>query len=196
MKARSRLFWSARLRRIIWLPAIALLMAWTAAPANAVLDHHSTFPYEFTQWDCGYPIDVTGSQTEVVTYRAGRGTDILFTVNYAWKETWTGPDGRWVSAAGNGVFKQVKATLIEGTTYRVVAQNSGSPFAVYSPSGRALLRDRGNYTFTFTVDIQNWDATWTFVDDRVSGPHPSFYTDACKVIAPFMGSGSEQYLTP
>ena len=109
---------SSRARRWLGLTAaIVITMTLTAGSASAtVVERERVFknPYEFTAWDCGYPMQVVGVETHLIHVRADRqrlDDNFFFTNNYAWRETWTAADGRSFTISGNGIFKDVKAQV-------------------------------------------------------------------------------------
>jgi hypothetical protein len=178
----------------------ALLVALTSASASATATIGDRFkfsnPYDFVSWDCGYPMDVAGVESHLVLVRNDKSLDgnVFVTDNYEFKETWTSADGTWFSLAGNGVAKDVRAKSLGGTLYEFTFQDSGQPIVVTDSSGTVLSRDRGNLSFQYTIDIA--DGTFTSVGLGLSGPHPLFFDDLCKVVAPLTGTDSARYLTP
>ena len=112
--------------------AIVITMTLTAGSASAtVVERERVFknPYEFTAWDCGYPMQVVGVETHMIHVRANRRLEdnFLFTNNYAWRETWTAADGRSFTISGNGIFKDVKAQSLGGSLYRFEFHENGQP---------------------------------------------------------------------
>ena len=80
---------SSRARRWLGLTAaIVITMTLTAGSASAtVVERERVFknPYEFTAWDCGYPMQVVGVETHLIHVRADNRLDgnFFFTDNYA-----------------------------------------------------------------------------------------------------------------
>lgn len=189
-------------RRGRWAAGVAgalLTMTLGVAPASATVTDHFRFsqPYGFTSWDCGYELDVAGSESHVVVIRADQSLDgyLFFTDNYAWRETWTAPDGRWFALAANGVAKDVKAKSLGGTLYEFTFHNSGSPLSVIDSSGRVVYRDRGNFSVDYTIDVAT--GAFNFVGARFSGPHPLADLELCHTVAGLTGPyDSARHLTP
>ena len=108
---------SSRARRWLGLTAaIVITMTLTAGSASATVGERERVfknPYEFTAWDCGYPMQVVGVETHFIHVRTDRRVDgnVFFTNNYSWRETWTAADGRSFTISGNGIFKDVKAQV-------------------------------------------------------------------------------------
>lgn len=121
--------------------------------------------------------------------RAGDPTPYL-SDNYQYSKRVTAdPDtGRWFTVEGNGLYKDRKITLVEGTTYQFDAMEAGQPFVVRDMNGEVVLRDRGLLHTRFQVDTKG-DAdlsndefvpgSWELVADR--GSHPGFYIDYCQM---------------
>jgi hypothetical protein len=99
------------------------------------------------------------------------------------------PDtGRWFTVEGNGLYKDRKITLVEGTTYQFDAIETGQPFVVRDIDGELVMRDRGLLHTRFQVDTKG-DADLSndeFIEDswelvRDSGAHPGFDVDYCQM---------------
>jgi len=172
------------------LGATLVVMTLTAGSATATIvqrDRSIRNSYEFTAWDCGYPMQVTGVSTDLTHVRAdSRNPDIsYFTDNYAVKETWTAPDGRFFTLTANGMFKNVQAHNIGGSLYEFEDHQTGQPIVVTDSSGKVVYRDRGNVVTNFTYDFQTGE--FNFLGDTVRGPHPMFFLDLCVAVAPLVG---------
>ena len=85
-----------------------------------------------------------------------------------------------------GLFKTVRATLVEGTIYQFVAMEVGQPFVMRDGEGEVLLRDRGLLVTIFQVDTKGdldpendefIDGSFFLLADH--GRHPGFYIDFC-----------------
>jgi dienelactone hydrolase len=173
-----------------------LLSIWSAAPAAATVTDRSrqTTPYEYENWDCGYPIDVVGVAYDQMQLRVDSRTgNTYFTDNYAWSETWTAAHGGVFKVSGNGVFKDVKAQHVDGSIWAFTQHNTGQPIVISDASGKVLSRDRGNFTETFTVDVENG----VLVDytAKIAAPHPMIGGDLCLVVRPITGNDGYTRLT-
>jgi predicted esterase len=187
-----------RSRALGGIVAALVAMTWGSAPANATVVLHDQFtqPYEFVNWDCGYPMTVAGVESHTVQLRADKSLDgnYFVTDKYQFTETWTTADGRWFTVAGNALNKDVKATPVGGTVYEFTFHNPGQPVIVTDSSGALVARDRGNLAFHYTFDVA--DGSFNFLGFGAAGPHPVFFTDLCRIVGPLVGTGSAQYLTP
>jgi dienelactone hydrolase len=179
---------------------IALTMATGSASATIVDRHNESGPYEFTAWDCGYPMEVEGLFSDDIQVRAdNRNADIAyFTDRHSFKETWTAEDGRSFTLSGHNLYKDIKAKRVDGQLYAFTFHISGQPVTVTDSSGKVIAQDRGNVSFFYTVDLSNGAGTDT--GSRLSGPHPTFDMDLCLIVAPLVAPlasrDSARYLTP
>jgi predicted esterase len=174
---------------------IAMTLVTGSASATIVERSRLTQPYEFDNWDCGYELHITGVSTDQVQVRADKKLDnAFFTDNYQFRETWTGPDGRWFTVSGNGLFKDLPGKSLGGSLYEFSFHNVGQPFTVTDSTGRIISRDRGNLTGRRTVDFA--DGSENFLGFQLKGPHPSFDLDLCRAVQPLTGGDSARYLTP
>jgi dienelactone hydrolase len=184
----------------VFVAALALLSL-AAGSASATITDRSgrvTQPYSFVSWDwnCGYPMQVTGTTTDQVQVRVDRKDPriVFVTDNYQFRETRTVADGRSFQVEGNGLAKDVRAKSLGGSLYEFTFHNAGQPFTISDSSGNLISRDRGIFEFKYTINLD--DGTFNFVGLRVSGPHPSAGVDYCSIVAPLVGTGSASHLTP
>ena len=191
---------SSRARRWLGLTAaIVITMTLTAGSASATVGERERVfknPYEFTAWDCGYPMQVVGVETHFIHVRTDRRVDgnVFFTNNYSWRETWTAADGRSFTISGNGIFKDVQAKSLGGSLYQFAFHENGQPFVLKDSSGKVISRDRGNLTGSYTFDFGTGE--FNFLGNKLHGPHPMFDVDLCKAVEPLTGiSDSAKYLT-
>ena len=78
--------------------------------------------------------------------------------NYEYSDTWTNlANGRSLTIWGNAVFRDVKATHVEGSIFQFTTVESGRPFNLADASGRVLLRDRGAIRETYLFDTRGDD---------------------------------------
>jgi hypothetical protein len=96
---------------------------------------------------------------------------------YQYTETWTVADGRSLTLEATGLSKDVRAKSLGGSVYEFTYHNAGQPATIIDSSGNVVSRDRGNLSFTYTIDLA--DGTFTLVDVRIAGPHPN-WPDLCK----------------
>src|SRR5688572_21148149 len=142
-----------RFRALAVIGSMLIAMTLVAGSASATIIERERFtnPYEFTAWDCGYPMQVVGEDSHLIIGRADKKLDgnALFTDNFEFRETWTAADGRWFTLSGNGVFKDIKARSLGGSLYEFTFHEVGQPFVITDSSGRVVSRDRGNITGSF-----------------------------------------------
>jgi len=174
---------------------IALTLATGPASATIVDRHNESGPYEFTAWDCGYPMQVAGAFSDDIQVRVDtKNADIAYVTNrHSFKETWTAADGRSFTLSGHALYKDIKAKRVDGQLYAFTFHISGQPVTVTDSSGKVVAQDRGNVSFFYTVDLSNGVGTDTGF--RLSGPHPTFDMDLCLLVAPLTGGNSARYLT-
>ena len=187
-----------RLRGLACFVAVLAAMTWGGGSASATIGDRFAFtnPHDYVNWDCGYPMRVVGVESHLVLVRIDKNLDgnVFVTDNYEFKETWTGSDGRWFALSAKGIAKDIRAKSLGGTLYEFTFHNSGQPVVVTNSSGNVVSRDRGNLSSQYTIDIA--DGTFNDVGFRLSGPHPLFFVDLCKEVAPLVGTDSARYLTP
>jgi hypothetical protein len=188
------------MRRVLALAsalAIVATLTWGSAPASATILGRDTYtrPYDEVRWDCGYAMRVVGVESHKVQVRVDKKLvgNVFVTDNYDYREVWTATDGRSFTMAGNGLAKDVKAKLVAGTDYQFTFHNPGTT-TITDSSRVVVYRDRGNLSFSYTIDVAT--GTFNFLGVKVSGPHPSFDIGMCKAVAPLVGTDSARYLTP
>ena len=121
-----------RLRPLCWLVGALVVLAWSAAPASATVIEHNAFtqPYDYVFWDCGYAMSVAGTQSHVVQVRADKKLDgnVFVTDNYEFQETWTAPDGRYVTAENAGAAPLIANRTAVGAweKFQVLTNADGS----------------------------------------------------------------------
>jgi len=174
---------------------IAMTLVVGSASATIIERERFTEPYEFVSWDCGYEMQVAGVDSHLFQVRADKKLEgnVFVTDNYQFSETWTAADGRWFTASGNGVFKDIRAKSLGGDQYEFTFHEVGQPIVITDSTGRVVARDRGNITGHFTIDFADGSEDFGL---RISGPHPFFDADLCKIVEPLTGGDSARYLTP
>ena len=174
-------------RRLV--PVVTLLALALAGPVQAApieYEHYSgTDSFDFD--DCGFTIhnDVTYEGTFMLKAPRDDGAPPYWFDNYEAHETLTA-NGRTLTVDHQGLYKDLRITLVEGTIYQFVAMEAGQPFVVRTSDGDVLLRDRGLLKTTFQVDTQGdtdpdndefIEGSWSILADN--GRHPGFYIDFC-----------------
>ena len=175
--------------------AVASVALFPSSPAAAGPPETTTGEYAFESWDCGFPLQVEGQFTSRHHERPNRdgGERPIFMDNVQYTETWTNAAGDSFILSGRLLSKDMEVTPLGGSLYEITLQQSGQP-QVITADGVVLARDRGNLRLTFRTDIET-DA-FEFLGVRVSGPHPGFETDLCKIVAPVVGTESASFHTP
>lgn len=181
------------------LPVVAILalaMTWGVTPASATTlqQYHLTQPYDYVAWDCGYPVRVVGVVTDTVVVRADKklAGNVFVTDAYKFTETRTATDGRFFTVTANGLSKDLKAKPVGGSVYLFTYVNPGQVTTIIDSSGNLVARDRGNLSYTYTIDLAT--GAFTFLGVKIAGPHPT-WPDICKTVAPLVGTDSARYLT-
>lgn len=174
--------------------ALAFTMALPAQAAPLEREHYSgSDSFDFAE--CGPVIHNETTFEGVFMLKAPTkpGAPPRYFDNYEVHEVLTA-NGRTLTIDHNGLFKDLHATLVSGTTYRFVVQESGQPFVVRDEAGAVLYRDRGLLRFAFLVDTlgDNDLENDVFIDDSFElladrGSHPGFYLDFCPVLADYFG---------
>lgn len=181
------------MRRLIpSLIIVGLLLAAAATPALGkplVHDRYSGSD-SFVFYDgCGHDWNVDVTFTGVFMLKEGRRGDptpYLFD-SYRYREVWTAVDDASLVLIheGNGVYKDLRITRVEGTVYDFEAIQAGQPSIWSTPDGDILFRDRGLVIWRFTVDTQGDDDldNDVFIAEEepiARGPHPELMSqDIC-----------------
>jgi hypothetical protein len=172
--------------------AVAVLPAAQAAIFDR--DRFVDVPYSFEEEICGIEVQIEGTVSGTSTLRTGKGklaTAFFEHTNFAYSETWTAANGRFVTVTGNANFNEVKAVPLGGNLFRFTAIEAGQPFRLYDSQGNLLLRDRGGIRFSTIFDTLG-DATPGGVvveelEPSVRGPHPGFFDETlCPVLVPLL----------
>lgn len=159
---------------------------------------HYSWVDRFAYDDCGFL--VTGSGFGGGLFRlATRGSNPTpyYFDNYEWHFITTNPaNGKWFREDGNGVYRDLRITNVEGTIYSFQAQETGRPYTMTDMTGRKVFFDRGRLLTTFQVDTKG-DADLSndeFIEDSWSlladnGAHPFFHFDGewCDLVQELLG---------
>ena len=176
-------------RRLTLSLSLAVLLALVAAPAGAkplVHEHYEgTDSFIVEDW-CGTDWNVELAFSGNFMLKAPRGDNPTpyFFDNYRYLGVWTDVNdpSRVYTIAGNGLWRDQRITLVEGTTYHFEVIEAGAPITV-RVDGKVIVRDRGSIVWEFTVDTKG-DADLdndVFVSDEgptaIRGPHPEVLMD-------------------
>jgi hypothetical protein len=161
--------------------------------------NHYSYVDFFTNKDCGFTVNgsVQGSgQFRLRPGRHGDPTPYLFD-NYEWHVVTTNPaNGKWFREDGNGLYRDLHITNVEGTVYTFVAQETGRPYSLTAMDGTKIFVDRGRLLTTFQVDTKGddnldndefIDGSWALLDEN--GSHPGFFFDGdfCEIVNDLIG---------
>lgn len=164
--------------------ALAVPTAANASPLEREI-YSGTDSFDFD--DCGFLIHGEVSFSGLFMLKAPRGDDSLplYFDNYEAHEVLTA-NGRTLTIDHQGLYKDVRITLVEGTTYQIEAMEAGQPFVARDGEGNLLFHDRGLLRVTFQIDTLGDDdpendefveGSYELLADR--GRHPGFYLDFC-----------------
>lgn len=147
---------------------------------------------------CGtdWSVDVTFNGNFML--KAGRSGDPTpyFFDNYNYVEVWTDVNDptRMVVHKGNALYKDLRITLVEGTTYHFEAIEAGQPSTWWTVDGDPIFRDRGSIIWEFTVDTlgdDNLDNDIFVSEDgptSIRGPHPELVSTEQEFCAAITGA--------
>jgi hypothetical protein len=181
-----------------FVPVVALVILALAGPVQAApveYEHYSgTESFDFD--GCGFVIhdEVVFEGVFMLKAPAEAGAPPRLFDNYHSTETLTA-NGRTATIEHQGLYKDLRISLVEGTIYQFVAIEAGRPFTVLDAAGNVLIRDRGVLVSTFQVDTMG-DTDLendVFIEGSSSvlmdaGAHPGFYIDFCaEMTAYFFG---------
>jgi hypothetical protein len=164
--------------------------------ANANHYHYRDF---FTFSDCGPTVVATHEQSGQFRLKAGRQGDPTpyYFDNYEWHTVYTNPaNGKWFRADGQGLYRDLHVTKVEGTVYTFVSQEVGRPYTLTDMNGNRLFMDRGRLLTTFQVDTKGDDdlSNDEFIDGSFqllaeNGAHPGydFNGDFCDIVRNLLG---------
>ncbi|GAA2722095.1 hypothetical protein [Cellulomonas aerilata] len=183
------------MRKSPWIAAVtAVLAAGGTASAHAAPSRWeiTSGTEEFSFEICGRDWTAVSTFTERLKWRQPReaGAPRLQVAAYQYRVEFTA-DGVTLTTEGHGLFKDRRATHVEGTVWQFDVADLGVPYSLYDPDGRLLVRDRGVATSSFRVDTQG-DVDLdndVLVDEGPvlveAGEFPSLTFDFCALIAPY-----------
>jgi len=154
------------------------------------------FHYE----DCGVPVDVTATDEHTFSLKSGRHGDATpyYFDNYEWHAVSRNPDnGKWFREDGQGLYKDLTITKVEGTVYTFVSQETGRPYTLTDMNGNRVFFDHGRLLTTFQVDTKG-DADLSndeFIEGSFAllaenGDHPNWFWDGdwcTDIVIPLLG---------
>lgn len=141
--------------------AMAALTVWapTASAGQVVMEHYGySFPVEIDR--CGTTWTGTYHAEGVAVLRlTGETTPPMAQFNYLNTIVWTDVAAaeRTYIVVMQGMYRDVSATLVEGTIYEFEAIEVGQPYTIRTPDGRIVMHDRGLIRWRFLVDTKGDD---------------------------------------
>jgi len=147
-------------RRLVAIIATAMVaVAASAAPVLAAPLDSGTFVEveSYTDTVCGEEWDVVTTNEGhwiIKDGRAGDPTPYYFD-NAGYRSVYTDPDDaeRGFVTASHAVFKDVRITLLSGTTYRFESMRVGRS-SLETLGGRPVAHDQGQEQWLFTIDTK------------------------------------------
>src|SRR5262245_33264159 len=153
----------------------------------------------FTYSDCGPTVEGTFENRGTFHLRPGKHGDptpYLFD-NYEWHIVSTNPDnGKWFREDGQGMYRDLKITNVEGTIYTFVSQETGRPYTITDMNGNKVFFDRGRLLTTFQVDTKGDDnldndefieGSFQLLADNGAHPFWHFDGDFCDIVRELIG---------
>jgi hypothetical protein len=149
--------------------------------------------------DCGFTINGRFENNGQFRLRPGKHDDSTpyYFDNYEWHQVVTNPaNGKWFREDGQGLYRDLHITNVEGTVYTFVSQETGRPYTLTDMDGNRIFFDRGRLLTTFQVDTkgddQLWndefiEGSWQLLDEN--GSHPMFFFDGdfCDIVRELIG---------
>lgn len=163
------------------------------APAAIVERDRYSFTDSFAGEECGLAVEVDVESSGLLMIRKDRpgSTAFLLSNVFTYREVVTNPDtGNWLVFRGNGNFREVTATHVEGDIYQIRAQLAGQHFVIENSDGDVVYRDRGLLVFDVLFDTLGDDTpggeeiSFELVEMR---GHPGFIDDLCPLIHELLG---------
>ncbi len=114
----------------------------------------------YTDELCGELWSVEETVSGLFVLKAGQhGGPPRFFANFRAEAVYTDPDDpdRGFILSSNDLQKDLHATLVAGTTYRIDNIHVGQPAIVATLDGHVLARDRGRIAWSFTIDTMGDD---------------------------------------
>jgi hypothetical protein len=185
---------------VAWLAALAVIaaLALGASPAGSTVieSGHYSGTDSFSFDDCGFTLDVESEFNGHFVLRADKGGEAFYGLDKFWyRDVLTNAEtGKWFVVRGNGLFNEIKATLVSGTIYEFVAVEAGQPFVLEDAEGNVVVRDRGVIRHTALFDtLGDGMPGAVFIEEThtsVHGPHPGFAEDFpfCEIAAELTGA--------
>jgi hypothetical protein len=171
----------------------------TIVISRSATEAHYSWHDFFTYDDCGLTVEGTAEGRGSFHLRPGKHGDptpYLFD-NYEWHAVSTNPDnGKWFREDGQGMYRDLHITNVEGTIYTFVSQETGRPYTITDMNGNKVYFDRGRLLTTFQVDTKGDDdlSNDEFIEGSFeiladNGSHPFWHFDGewCDIVQDLLG---------
>jgi hypothetical protein len=164
--------------------------------ANAA---HYSYIDRFSYSDCGFTVNVVHENSGTFHLRPGRQGDTTpyYFDNYEWHTVQTNPaNGKWFREDGQGLYRDLHITKVEGTVYTFVSQETGRPYTLTDMNGNRVFADRGRLLTTFQVDTKGdadlsndefIEGSFQLLDDNGAHPFWHFDGDFCEIVQNLLG---------
>jgi hypothetical protein len=181
---------------IVALIAASLMAVALAIPAFAKAVDGGSFSGTDSGIECGSFVRETtfsGSFTIKDATPATSGQFFYFMQHVQYTDVITNPDtGAFFTVSGRSLFKELRAQLVEGSTFRYRTIEVGQPFVITDMNSKVVLRDRGLIEMSYVFDSLGDSAPGgVFLEDpilsRVAGPHPGLNFDFCALANQLIG---------
>lgn len=170
------------------------VVATPAVAAPAVFVERYEFSDSGTFDDCGFEIRFDDEARGRISIRQAPGSTEAFLGHdtFRYRTTFTNTDtGEWFVQYGHGLFREVSGTLVEGTIYRFVANESGQPFVIEDMHGNVVVRNRGVTVFEVLFDtLGDGQPGGEVLEEgvlHVHGPHAGLELDFCDIARDLIG---------
>jgi hypothetical protein len=124
---------------------------------------------------------------------ATNGQFFYFTQQLEYTDVITNPEtGAFFTVSGRSLFKEVRAQLVEGSTFKYRTIEVGQPFVITDMDGNVVLRDSGLIEVTYVFDSLGDSAPGGVLLEEptltlVAGPHPGLDLDFCALANELIG---------
>lgn len=184
------------IRAVGALIAASLMALALAAPAYAKVLAGGSFSGTDSGIECGLFVresTFSGWFTVKDATPATSGQFFYFTSRVQYTDVITNPNtGAFFTVSGSSLFKEVRAQLVEGSTFRYRTIQVGQPFVITDMDGNVVLRDRGLIEMSYVFDSRGDSAPGGVllqdpIVSRVAGPHPGLNFDFCALANQLIG---------
>ena len=179
------------------LAVAAMLALWAGPAAGTVIERGSYSGTDsFIDDSCGFTLEVESEFYGHFRVRADKGGEAFYALDKFWhRDVYTNPvTEEWFVVRGNGLFTEIKATLVSGNIYEFTAIEAGQPFVIEDSAGNVIVRDRGVIRSMALFDtLGDGVPRAEFIEETrlsVHGPHPAFAGDFpfCEIAAELTGA--------